>query len=357
MVVAKISRVKSEDSSVRSVAEGFFIRGHGRTMLVCTYIDQLGNTCEITNYSQRQRNKHGVLLDELQELEKKSEALSAKYRKSNRAERNDMFDDVEETQFKLSEAKVKEQVYRIMTRNQAITKDLQEKYSEYTKDPYKLPVFCISNTAYEKHQTGYSKRDPPVLDLQGTGLPALRRYLKLTPAQGRFNDIRFVVNQQLPSLLASFELWCAKTHMKRKKEIEDIVTEPQSTYIPIIEGFFNRLITHVEQHILLIIKHKDEAWTEKAKVLSSKWARESTATYLGLLRKDGYRKATKVKHRIDWNEELIAIMAADLQQGFKDLVELCKDLEHPFMVDLRELIDVMKRKIQGKMADLLRVHR
>jgi hypothetical protein len=114
-----------------------------------------------------------------------------------------------------------------MIRNKKTVKSLRRTYRYLTGDQRALPIFCVSNKIYEQYSIGFDRSDRPVLTLEDTEIPKLRQHLRLATGEGRFNDAVFHYETQLPSLLTSVDLWCFKAHMKRRREVEEIVLGPK----------------------------------------------------------------------------------------------------------------------------------
>lgn len=266
---------------------------------------------------------------------------------------------------KIFDAVAAQTEHRIMMRSKKVIKCLKRDYDYLTGDSCPLAVFCVSNKAYERYQTGYEPSLRPKLSLEATQIPALRKHLRLATGQGRFNDAVFHVETALPSLLVSFELWCAKTHMKRKEELEEIVMEPLEAFPPIAQELFQKLEIEIrvsfshsnlvavvdtqQTKILLPMKAREPVWIDKAGALSQKWRKEfKNSTYLSHLRRRGFRKGTKAKPEVSWNNELIQILGPDLVGVFDGLMKMCNVDEEPLGAELDELLEGVKEKIKGQ---------
>lgn len=233
-------------------------------------------------------------------------------------------------------------------RTRQIIKAVRNKYQEVTQDHQSLPVFGVSNRAYAQYQHGYEKDQTPRLSLQATQIPALRGHLRIATGEGRFNEAIFNVEVQLPLLLNSFDLWCAKTHMKRRKEIEAIVIAPFETFPGILEECFNTLKMHFQSKIYLAIKLKEAEWNEKARVVCEAWNKDyKGSTYLSLIRKNGIRKGNKKNVEVNWNKELIKIMSDDMKAAFDGLMKTCTQLEQPIGTQLDELMEGVKQNVRA----------
>lgn len=108
-----------------------------------------------------------------------------------------------------------------------MTKSIEDRYRSVTKDEGPCYVACVSNRVYEKHRTGYKETDKPELSVDETQIVRLRHYLRHATGEGPFNEAVFLHERELPSIINSFEVWCSKTHLNRKREVEAIIFEPK----------------------------------------------------------------------------------------------------------------------------------
>lgn len=76
----------------------------------------------------------------------------------------------------------------------------------------------------EQYQRGLAAR----LDLtdEQTGISAVLDHLIKTTLEGRFNDVNYLYQDQLPLVLNRIELWCDKRHFARKDVLERTVEGP-----------------------------------------------------------------------------------------------------------------------------------
>ncbi|KAK5108895.1 hypothetical protein LTR62_007697 [Meristemomyces frigidus] len=131
-------------------------------------------------------------------------------------------------------------------------KRMQVLYKELTPDPYALPVFCVGNAAYKKHQAGFQTDDSeaPNLSVEATNIPALRHHSWLAPTEAKVNETKHMVSIQLPALIVCFEMYVNRTHMGRKGEIRKTVMEPQSSCSKFVDDLGEALDARAEKTIL-----------------------------------------------------------------------------------------------------------
>ena len=353
MIVARISRVEDDQTVQRYMKQGYLSRCNGRVTVVCTHTDMIDKDSRPRDCRPRDIEHLNALQTDVAEIEDERSRTSKRLKSARGQERNECYEQMDHLEEALVDAKNKETSFRVHLRNEKVTTALQKKYLALTTDQTPLHVFCVSNSAYATHQEGHLKRDRPSLSVRDTNLPKLRRYLKLAPAIGKFNDIRFLVDTQFPVLLTIFELWCGKAHMKRRKELEEIVKEPFVALPPIIEGLMDKLRVLIETRILLVIKQKEEVWRQASAKLSQTWCRDYKSGFLAFLRRKGMRAGTKAKEEVSWNRQLIRIMAPDLKSAFDELHDFCVEQEPEILRDLMALVDTMREKIEGKLMTII----
>lgn len=91
-----------------------------------------------------------------------------------------------------------------------------------------LPIFCVSNTEYDKYLSGYRIEDPPRLSLHTTGIPALRNYIYALPAKGHFATLEHHLTTNWETLLNSLEMFCNASTTQRKGEVTGNCTQSRT---------------------------------------------------------------------------------------------------------------------------------
>lgn len=225
LVVAQISRAQDDDTVTKYFGEGYTKKGSGRVISAITNSDRIDGDSRTGNAAQQKQMEEGK--EKILSITGELDLVRAKKRTATRQERFEIFEKEEELHRDLHDAEAAQVSYKIMIRNKKTVMSLRRTYRYLTGDQRALAIFCVSNKAYEQYQIGFDRTDRPVLALDDTEIPKLRRHLRLATGEGRFNDALFHYETQLPSLLTSFDIWCSKHHMKRRRELEDIVLEPK----------------------------------------------------------------------------------------------------------------------------------
>ena len=98
-----------------------------------------------------------------------------------------------------------ETAHRIVMRSAHNKNGLEEKLRYISSNP--PPILSISNYKYGKHLQSYKPRQTPVLNVEQTNIPALRRIISIFPNKARLNEIKQQQIQNLPSLLNKVALY------------------------------------------------------------------------------------------------------------------------------------------------------
>ncbi|KAG9580097.1 hypothetical protein KCU77_g12368, partial [Aureobasidium melanogenum] len=307
LVVAQINRAQDDDTVTKYFAEGHNKKGSGRVIAAITNSDRIDGDMRNGNAEQQKQ---------MEETKKKILSITGG----------------------LDQMRTKRKTATKQERLEIFEKE-EEAYLHLTGDQRALPIFCVSNKPYEQYQIGFERSDRPVLTLDDTEMPKLRQNLRHATGEGRFNAATFHYEAQSPSLLSSVEIWCFKTHMKRRKELEDIVLEPR-------EDLFTQIRDNIETEILILIKQKEKHWNHEATELCSAWATEhNSRVFRSFSKGQGYRKGTKAKSEISWNSALTKIMAQSLSSRCDKILDLLTDMESAVALDFESPISHVKEKV------------
>lgn len=153
----------------------------------------------------------------------------------------------------------------------------------------------------------------------------------------------------IPELLARIKLCNSRTPLDRKADMEDHVKTPLRRFQPLINEIFERFKTAVRDEVLKPIKEQETDWITTAADRCNEWQGEfKTGAFLGIMNRDGRRKAFKGKDEVNLSAELIHIKSRKLCSLFnsthKDHLRLVSDLED----DMDTLCTTMITEMQGK---------
>lgn len=349
MIVAHIGRATDDKFIRQHLSRGFQSRGSGRCTLVLTRADTMDESSDVVMTRKGQQMIDGFKA-KIEELDKRKLELTHKIKKLQKGmQKYEAIEakDAVAAEIRKTEAMIQE--VRIKARSLNVSRQMATLYSDLTPDPVQLPVFCVGNAAYKKHQVGYALDDPspPTLSVQGTNIPLLRQHLLRAPMEGQLNEMRNQVVRQIPAILSSCELYASKTHMARKDEIARIVTDPQLYYHSIVDSAFAMLKQDADRFVLSAIRSDELNWTADAQKLCDIWAKTyPTAAHFAMLKKDGTRKATKRVKAANWNAELVAINAAEVGQWFANFIPSIEVAQKQLVKEINQLATKMSEQIK-----------
>ncbi|KAK4632072.1 hypothetical protein CLAFUR4_03722 [Fulvia fulva] len=226
ITVALINRAKDDKSLRESLKQGFYHRGSGGTLLALTYGDSIDPETDVCG-SAEEKARELALKVEIKRLREHRQKLSQKKRSATRDEVFDLDDEIREVGRMVKIKTAEFDSCRVIMRNNAVLKAVQAQYRDLTRDPKPLSAFVIGNEAYKTHQAGYATDERPVLTVEQTGVPGIRRRLYALPAEAKLNEALHLANTQIPNLVSFFDLYCSKTHLARKAEIEAVILQPK----------------------------------------------------------------------------------------------------------------------------------
>ncbi|KAH0151514.1 hypothetical protein KCU67_g10231, partial [Aureobasidium melanogenum] len=344
LVVAQISRARGDDTVTKYFTEGHKKKGSGRVIAAITHSDRIDG--DMPNDIVEQQKQMQEIKQKILKITGELDQIRTKKKTATKKERFEIFEKEEDLHLQLNDAESAHESSKIMIRNKRTVKSLRRTYLYLTGDQRALPVFCVSNNAYEQYQMGFERPDRPVLTLEDTEIPKLRRHLRLVTGEGRFNYAKFHYEAQLPSLLSSVEIWCFKTHMKRRNEMEDIVLEPRETCEQAIQDFFTQIRAYIETEILIVIKQKEKHWNIEATELWTTWATEHNTQILHSWSKGkGHHAGIKAKPEISWNSGLTKIMSQSLSPRCDKILDLLTDMESAVTLDFESSLSRVIEKV------------
>lgn len=92
----------------------------------------------------------------------------------------------------------------MLRRNIEVTSELQKRYVDENTG-LKPPVFCISNTMYQEKRRLTAQESKESIQL--SGVPALRRHCIALVASSHLRTTREYIENEVPALINSVELW------------------------------------------------------------------------------------------------------------------------------------------------------
>ncbi|THY74719.1 hypothetical protein D6C95_10073 [Aureobasidium pullulans] len=171
----------------------------------------------------------------------------------------------------------------------------------------------------EQYQRGLAAR----LDLtdEQTGISAVLDHLIKTTLEGRFNDVNYLYQDQLPLVLNRIELWCDKRHFARKDVLERTVEGPAARFTDHIETFLNEAHKRLKK-LLDSMKSNEHAMTKKSTKLCDTWeSKYNTPQYASLAKSYGVKKKIKNITETNCNKDLAQILQRSITGDIEHLID------------------------------------
>ncbi|THX27922.1 hypothetical protein D6D10_09323 [Aureobasidium pullulans] len=206
----------------------------------------------------------------------------------------------------------------IMERNSKVANNLIDDYKRRTGDQRPLDVFPVCSKMSEQYQRGLATR----LDLtdEQTGISAVLDHLIKTTLEGRFNDVNYLYQDQLPLVLNRIELWCDKRHFARKDVLERTVEGPAARFTDHIETFLNEAHKRL-QKLLDSMKSNEHAMTKRSTKLCDTWeSKYNTPQYASLAKSYGVKKKIKNITETNCNKDLAQILQRSITADIEHLI-------------------------------------
>ncbi|KAF2116450.1 hypothetical protein BDV96DRAFT_52664 [Lophiotrema nucula] len=243
---------------------------------------------------------------------------------------------------------------RIATRNDKIARSLAKQYEDWTHDTARVPIFCISNKVYMQYIAGDIQDNLPDMQLMETRVPLLRGHLFGLPATRKFATLEHHCRSTLPTILRSIRLFASVSKLKRKEDLQKIVTRARKDVRVRIDDLFDMFHSEVIGHLLTRIRECEGDWLKRAAVHCDSFVKTyKPATYGAYIRNFGKHK-TRIHKLTVWNETLLHHVPEDLDPDFDGL---CKERCQPFTTEiaqaLSEIIEGISRTLANDPAAML----
>lgn len=225
IVVNNMARAIDHAALHNHINESYRRKRSGNTIVVCTSSDELRVTSKQSfpptpTEEQAMAEISEKEINSKKRLQEVNASLGAPHAKKQPSERLRLTRKKEKLLREKDELSRKRYELRVLARNRHVRQGIAEQYKQDTKDPTRLPVFCVSNVIYMEHLSGgYPKKTPPQLSLEATEIPALRTHLFSQPSLGRFASLEHYCKSLLPTFFNTIEISCSVTKLKRKEEL------------------------------------------------------------------------------------------------------------------------------------------
>lgn len=334
---------------------------HGDVCLIVTMIDdkKAYTACEREGLAEDEVEKLVNKENEVERLESRYKDVSAQKMSEND---NNLFRELDREVnalgWKVTEAKAKLKQLTI----QIYCRNIQEKQKGKMRDLSKqknardLKVFFISNLQYQKHLEGYDRRDPPILDVEATGIPALRQYLYGVPSRGKLETLQMITTSRLPYLLNGINGILTKSTLERKEEVRRVISQQ----LLLFKRSAPQLVQSVERlfqvKVVGVIKANDARWQEEAKKLARNWGKLKSATFAAFCRKGGHWKVPHTTTWVSWNSQIANISESRLKLAFDGLADEVEREDIAFKDATASAFKALKVEVQAASAGISLFH-
>jgi hypothetical protein len=266
-----------------------------------------------------------------------------------------------------AEQKVKQVVVQIRFRQAA--ESVKGKLRTLERNPRApdLKVYGVSNPQYQQHLYGYDAKKPPILDVEGTGLPELRRLLFTIPADGKAVTLRRICQNILPAIFKGIIGILTKSRLERKKEVEKVITNIMQKYKKVAKHTIAELDRSFETHVVeaIGILHAIQQdcspynnisldqnrihWEERVQKLLDGWEKTTYrgVTFMAFCRRSG-RFKPKNKEETCWNDKIQNLMVEKLVGGFNAFDDDLPNIESLNATKIDALFRELIESLQGK---------
>ncbi|KAI7151973.1 hypothetical protein KC316_g15055, partial [Hortaea werneckii] len=322
LIVTDAARAK-DDPTVAKEVKSMRNRGSGRVVVISPRSDVIGDSTMPPGTS-RDKDIAEQLRKKVSRSEKEVNALEIKICNADEDEELRLLKEKRELDVRLKLAQNREKAHRIRMRSDSNREALQQKLGDVLKSEVQVPVFSISNLEYARHLKGFHAKNAPVLSVEETMIPALRRTISAFPNEARLNEAKFVQNLAIP------------------------LKAPLDKYATIVDSVFASLSQKVQQCVLTPLVYAEQQWTQVAIQLCNRWEIENdTNKFMALMKRDGKRQKSSKNPGVNLNAELSQIKAESINANFIMLQHYQKQMSS----DLNEEMTRLCETIMSDMSD------
>ncbi|RJE17724.1 hypothetical protein PHISCL_09938, partial [Aspergillus sclerotialis] len=232
---------------------------------------------------------------------------------------------------------------------------IQEVTNQLQKHGEEVRIFCVSNEIYSQ---------PPDLshadDYIGlSGIPELRRYCQLVPAEAQFRFVSGLLEHRVPALIRSIKQWTLAgsddVTVEKAGTLRQILLRVEETFRDgLIMGnadvrtFQRRLEDQFNELVLDLSHERTLQWKESALQASRVWECWAHNTYGAFCRKYGTHETRSAGYHC-WNEELIKGMRDDLEEPWKIFENWIFGQKNQLQKSVKRLFEENLTRLMGNM--------
>ncbi|KAK3075521.1 hypothetical protein LTR53_001051 [Teratosphaeriaceae sp. CCFEE 6253] len=323
VIVHPISRIQSSDSVSANIDECTRADKQGKIIIVATATDRFEHGKERDTVSLQDQAMLNALKARIDKLSEEINGLEGQQNEIDE-ETTDPVEIAEEARLSREvrtkasekadiEAKWKEE--GILTRSRYNIVAIKKRHRDMTDSKEDVPVFCVSNTAYQMHMQGYSRRERPQLSLEATDIVRLRQHLFAIPARRKHAKLQQLCKMGLSRMLTAAELLCSKSKLERKQDVLVFVMQPLENLKAVTTQLGEDLKSAIERVVRDLCDERGNQWVSQTEKLHETWARYGRPRYGAFVRRDGvWKDANKIQ--VDWNRRIADIMQKDILDAF-----------------------------------------
>ncbi|EMC91006.1 hypothetical protein BAUCODRAFT_161054 [Baudoinia panamericana UAMH 10762] len=352
MVFAQPSRIVQNPDLDANLRECISLGKMEKSFLIVTMIDQKSSLKEAEKQALPVTDKEMLLAAEQKVQKIKQDIVDASQEKNStkdfqqyRAIDKRLRDlEIEEI---TAHKKVKQVVIEIRNRN--IKRELKDKFRQLSgsKRAPDLKVFCVSHSEYQKHVVGYDIKDPPTLDVTGTGVPAVRRMLYSVPAYGKLNALEKISTTRLPHVFNGICGILSKDRLARKGDVEMVIAKVFESNESVLRGTIDSIKVAFYERILTLFRNNDQKWKEKAVNWLDNWANINGGTFTAFCRRSGHWKVPGNKTKTHWNHEILALFSRQVMSGYNALEDDVEGIQTSTFENVSEIYTRLKSKLEA----------
>ncbi|CAK1361178.1 unnamed protein product [Cercospora beticola] len=200
---------------------------------------------------------------------------------------------------------------------------MKEKFRQLTKSKTApaLRVHFVSNTQYQLHVAGYNIANPPVLDVETTGVPRLRHALYTIAARGKFATLKMIVKHRIIQSMKGIQGILTKSSLERKEELRNEIKHQLHLFDALAPAIVKKVLRFFEDGIRSTVKNNLKIWCAEGVKLAKRWEKMKPATFAAFCRKGGFHKPPKTKDIVSWNSLICDIFQSQLAEACDTLLD------------------------------------
>lgn len=339
-VVGAILRVESDEAIRQHMIKSSRILGKNLA-LVCTKLDNdlgKGRTPRDFNASESESGEYSRLMILCSNVAEEIRLAEVNRKKLKKIARQTAALRINSLKFKQAVLTKLIAQSLVKIRISKTTSAMQRIYRESTHELNVLKVYCVSNTDYARHVSGYNETNLPYT-LQVTGIPALRICALSLPSTDKFTAIRQHWQITVPALITKLEMWCQQSSMVRRMELRTIFEQPYQDSDKVIEHLIEALNKNLQDLVLHSIDSSRPRWIAKAQSIAVRWIKQGAKQYSTRCKHGGAGYGKKAAETISWNDELIESVEEDLRSPWDMLEAAAAQTTRRFIDDCIRLLD------------------